>query len=502
MDLAAFSDRWEHLVLKASGWIYNTTLPVTTTVGAPLTPIFAPFYDGLERIAAIFGTNSGGIMYLVFLVLAYPLAIVHRWTPPGTFRHIYSAFFGILFSFLAFNWQAMHSLFVPFVVYVSFYILPRHFVQKFTFAFAFTYLIACHIYRMATDYAGWTVDFSTLQMLITLKTIGVAFNYADGDRPKPKSEDVDVQKAYEVHKRNSISKIPSLLELYSFLFFYPSVLSGPIFEYNDYIAWAETKDLPYSISIVLKKIALAALNIVIFMTITPLFPRANLVEPRLSTFTFTEKIFYAWGATTFCRNKYYIAWYLGEGACITAGFGFNKKYNNWDNVNQSNFYNVEFGTTVRELIANWNIRVSVWLRNYVYTRVPKSLGLTLTFTVSALWHGLYPGYYMMWICFSIVSSIHRSLHKKLRPLIFRSSKNIDDISQEPFVLQFLYNLVAFFVTHLTFSYFAASFQILDLKESIQWYNSVHWIGHIALLAFYIFANYILPTPPNPKTKQN
>ena len=30
----------------------------------------------------------------------------------------------------------------------------------------------------------------------------------------------------------------------------------------------------------------------------------------------------------------------------------------------------------------------------VYERVPKNYGTVLTFALSALWHGFYPGYYM------------------------------------------------------------------------------------------------------------
>lgn len=35
-----------------------------------------------------------------------------------------------------------------------------------------------------------------------------------------------------------------------------------------------------------------------------------------------------------------------------------------------------------------------WLRSVVYERVPKKYGTVLTFALSALWHGFYPGYYL------------------------------------------------------------------------------------------------------------
>jgi hypothetical protein len=48
---------------------------------------------------------------------------------------------------------------------------------------------------------------------------------------------------------------------------------------------------------------------------------------------------------------------------------------------------------MRDCINNWNIGTNLWLRGVVYERVPKKYGTFLTFSLSALWHGFYPGYY-------------------------------------------------------------------------------------------------------------
>lgn len=54
----------------------------------------------------------------------------------------------------------------------------------------------------------------------------------------------------------------------------------------------------------------------------------------------------------------------------------------------------QFGTNFRDSINNWNIGTNHWLRTVVYERVPKKYGTPLTFGLSALWHGFYPGYYI------------------------------------------------------------------------------------------------------------
>lgn len=49
---------------------------------------------------------------------------------------------------------------------------------------------------------------------------------------------------------------------------------------------------------------------------------------------------------------------------------------------------------MRNAINNWNIGTNRWLREIIYERVPKRHGTLLTFCLSALWHGFYPGYYV------------------------------------------------------------------------------------------------------------
>ena len=54
--------------------------------------------------------------------------------------------------------------------------------------------------------------------------------------------------------------------------------------------------------------------------------------------------------------------------------------------------------SARVVVSHWNICTGVWLRRYVYERLtpkgkrPGFAQLMATQLVSAIWHGLYPGY--------------------------------------------------------------------------------------------------------------
>lgn len=50
-----------------------------------------------------------------------------------------------------------------------------------------------------------------------------------------------------------------------------------------------------------------------------------------------------------------------------------------------------------------------WLRMIVYERVPKKYGTLLTFSLSALWHGFYPGYYVTFISGALIVTAARTV---------------------------------------------------------------------------------------------
>jgi len=80
---------------------------------------------------------------------------------------------------------------------------------------------------MATDYLGWSLDFSCVMMLVCLKTIGAAYNVYDGQK--------DITHVSGFHKEKLVSKVPNPLEYFGFMFYYPTVMSGPVIELKDYL---------------------------------------------------------------------------------------------------------------------------------------------------------------------------------------------------------------------------------------------------------------------------
>lgn len=68
---------------------------------------------------------------------------------------------------------------------------------------------------------------------------------------------------------------------------------------------------------------------------------------------------------------------------------------NYDTILNVQPYATEVCTTFREAMKHWNVCIQYWLAVNVYKRFPSKKYRTLvTLIVSAVWHGVYTGYYV------------------------------------------------------------------------------------------------------------
>ena len=99
--------------------------------------------------------------------------------------------------------------------------------------FVLLYLSISHIIRMITNYGGYDMDISTYTMMLTAKLSSLAFCYSDGGK-----DDKDLLPEQKVRK---VKDMPSVLELFSYVYFCEGCIVGPFFEYSDYKRFIEMK---------------------------------------------------------------------------------------------------------------------------------------------------------------------------------------------------------------------------------------------------------------------
>ena len=102
------------------------------------------------------------------------------------------------------------------------------------------------------------------------------------------------------------------------------------------------------------------------------------------------------------------------------GFGF-EGYNKegkpigWKGVSNVDIIGFETAPNIQVLSRSWNKRTQGWLERYTYKRTGNSL--VATYFISALWHGLYPGFFIFFMSVPLVTNIEREMKAKINPLV-------------------------------------------------------------------------------------
>jgi hypothetical protein len=186
-------------------------------------------------LARRLGVKPEMVRYLTCLALVYPLAYLHRQLPSTRARHLLAAGAGLALAFANFGLDALH--FVATVPYLLCWLAPRQrLTPVLSFVFALAYISAGHIQRMYAPggaLGGPVIHWTSPQMLLTIKITSFAWAYYDAHRPKGAPPLLASQ------EQRAITRLPSLLEYYSYVFFFAGFLTGPIAEYREYAEFTD-----------------------------------------------------------------------------------------------------------------------------------------------------------------------------------------------------------------------------------------------------------------------
>eukprot|EP00887_Chlorella_sp_A99_P005606 scaffold1.g5606.t1 len=283
---------------------------------------------------------------------------------------------------------------------------------------------------------------------------------------------------YPTSKR--LEQLPSQLEYWSYVFAGGNLLAGPFFEardWFDYVArrgpWDERypeKRIPSALVPGLARLVKGLICAALWVQLSSRFNADLLESPWLGLI---------WLVGFTARCKYYFAW-------------------------------VEFSGSLATLAANWNICTGVWLRHYVYDRLtppgrPAGLWqLVATQTVSGVWHGIFPGYWLFFLsrCWLGARPMRRLVVRcqafrlsSGRAIMFNSSRIVYRYEQtwpargRRFPLWTALKVVA---TALVLNYAATAFIVLWLHDTLAVWRSVYFCGHAFVLVLHVVAAVMPP----------
>ncbi|XP_007893047.2 lysophospholipid acyltransferase 2 [Callorhinchus milii] len=399
-------------------------------------------------------------------------------------RHTVATLLGLYFAFFCFGRFVVHFLLEVMLSYCVLVTIDVKRVHKYSFVAAMGYLTVCQIIRVyALDGKEHSADFSGPLMVITQKVTKLAFEIHDGLA----RDDVQLSPS---QKRLAVRRVPSLLEYLSYNLNFMGILAGPAVSFNHYIDFIEgskvevkpvcppginsdncQKHDPSPLSAVGRKVLSSSVSLLMHLTLLKTFPLAyNTDEEFVRTASFPRRCFYLYASLLACRPKYYFVWTMADAINNAAGFGFSGYDENgrarWDLTCNLNIMKIEFATSMKQFIDNWNIQTAAWLKEICYDRCSFSPTIT-TFFLSAVWHGVYPGYYLTFITGSFMTLASRSVRKNLRPHFLVSRRR-----------RCLYDMVTWATTQLMVSYTVAPFVLLFADSSLAFYRSWYFCFHI------------------------
>ncbi|XP_030642126.1 membrane-bound O-acyltransferase domain-containing protein 2 [Chanos chanos] len=402
-------------------------------------------------------------------------------------RHVVATLLGFYLALFCFGWYALHFLVQSGLTYGIMIFAGVEHMHKYCFVFALGYLSLCQITRVYVfDYGMYSADFTGPMMVITQKITSLAFEIHDGLARK--EEHLKPGQRYL-----AVRRMPSLLEYLSYNCNFMGILAGPTCSYNDYIAFIEgtgyqpkhtesngkengkyKQSDPSPKGAVIQKLCTCGVSLLVYLSFFRILPVDRVIDDHfIATKPFYFQVLYLYLSMLATRPKYYFVWTLADAINNAAGFGFNG-YNKdgtprWDLISNLRILDIEFATSFKMFLDNWNIQTALWLKRVCYERCPYN-PTAATFLLSAVWHGVYPGYYLTFITGIGMTMAARAVRHNVRQHFLGSSTH-----------KLIYDVITWASTQIAICYTVVPFVLLAVGPSLKFYWSWYCCIHIACL---------------------
>lgn len=488
------------LIDGAIGFVYSFQPMAECTV--VLVPEFLKAQ--VATVADAAGMDVETVSYVLGMFSCYPLGLIMSLIPFGTPRHLFSFLLGAFILQFTLGVQWIHYLISSLSAYALILILPRKTLKTALPVFAMAYMCLGHLHRQYINYLGWDLDFTGSQMVLTQKLCMIGYNLYDGELLAKGREDRAAKKCAPF----ALKDVPGLLEFLGYTFCFSNLLCGPAQEFATYLkpidgSIFKTPDgktkIPSNILKTIIPFVTCLVNLGLFMTLSAQFPLLDPTDPQRNTpyilteeflkLPFITRYFRTWVGLFALRQKYYFGWKNAEGAqnIWYSGFdGYDEegKEKGWETSNNMDIVTFETAPDVSIMSRSWNKKTSAWLAKYVYMRTGGSLAAV--YSMSAFWHGFYPGYYMFFLSVPLPSFCDRLAKKKISPYFSSASYT-------------LYDIVCRLAVTITINYMILGFTMLAATWSFAAYKSFYFFGHVGCVVFYVVLS-MLPSPKKDKKK--
>ncbi|CAH1098508.1 unnamed protein product [Psylliodes chrysocephalus] len=463
--------------------------------------------------------NVDDIIYLSLLVFSMGFGLYYRKITNVENKRLLGAGLGFVIAFIVSGFHILHILITTLINACIILFIDKRKCHVYSFAFSFLYLF----FFRSTIYFGipYAPSHTNLvQMMLTLKLVGLAFEVNTSFESKKKKDDAIKTEEQQLEDETQQFEL-GFTDVFCYVFNYCGVLTGPYFRYRTYL---DHLHKPYNnyddfMPAIKKKLYWVPILAGIHVFTGYYWPLAYVNTNDFLERSFLYRYWYVWPSFLIFRSRIYLGLVLTEIVCVLGGMGvypvFSKPKSghgptqqfkqlkettdpeilkaleyNYETVQSINPYESDCVPTMREAMKHWNITVQYWLATYIYKRFPyKKFRVGVTMLMSAVWHGMYAGYYF---CIATVpfALMWEDVWVKL---LLKNNAGAPKTIANGFML---------FMKMQMFSYQSISFVLLEINKIIRYYNSVYHCIPILYFGLYFLGNHLLKSnKPDQKTSQ-
>lgn len=452
--------------------------------------------------------NSDDIIYLSLLIFSMGFGLYYRKITNPKHKKLLGALVGFLIVVIVSGIHVMHVLITALVNACIILYTNKRKCHIYSFAFSFLYLF----FFRSTAYFGIPYapgHTNLIEMMLVLKLVGLAFEYNKSlEAMKKWDESSKTEEEQSEDERLQINV--EFLDIICYAFNYCGVLTGPYFRYVTYFDHLYKPYQMYDnyLPALKRKLYWIPLLVSVHLLTNHYWPLNYVNTEEFSNRSFLYRYWYIWPSFLIFRSRIYFGLILTEIVCVLGGMGvypdFTKpksghgptqnfkrlkditdpeilkdlKYN-YETIQSINPYESDCVPTMREAMKHWNITVQYWLATYIYRNFPyKKYRTHVTMLMSAVWHGVYAGYYF---CIATVpfALVYEDVWVKL--LLEGNEGTSLQIAK----------LIMVFLKMQMFSYQSIAFVLLEIRKILNYYNCVYHCIPILYVGLYFLGKYLL-----------
>ena len=396
-------------------------------------------------------------------------------------RQRYGALAGLISMYILYGWNSTLGLLLYLILM---YPVIKYFKNPYLiFIITLSVLFISLAYMCYLYYPSWRLDFTMSLMCITVRLQMLTWDLFDYTQQEYNSN-INTQLNHKIsekrkdfyrYRNQNIRKDISFFQYLGYNLFFIHVSCGSILTIKDYLDITNRVKAPKPPTKQLLR-SFSHIMLVVFIFICgKLWNMIFLPDLYSSTKSLSMIEMIIKGPMISIAGylglfKYLIAWTMLDFTAILSGISYSNMGDkpNWNRAKNVNVIPMLYPYTLDDIAKNWNMTIEHWLNYYVGHRlnVKKSMyRVIIVKLTAAVFHGVYPGYYIFFFMSFIVNLVITPIYKKIKNTQFKP----------------IWPLCVIFICGFHFHWILN----MNVYQIYQLMNNIYWIPIHLLIVLYI-----------------